>query len=542
MVPKPSKQPEEYLSGDPLKSKDGPELVIGVVAPVGAKLTQLCNVIETELTKFGYSSEVIRLSKLLTELKPYAKLRKKKFPSEYERVMSYMKAGTGLRTLTARGDIMALLAVSKICEIREQKNKKNRNVPAKDKSKSPLHRTAYILRSLKHPDEIATLRSVYGRAFLLISAYAPRENRIDTLAEIIARSAKQSDTSAFRKQAEELIWIDEQEQGTKLGQNVSDGFPLADLFVDTQLRERVEESVRRYLELIFGHPFHTPTRDEYAMFHAKAAALRSADLSRQVGAAISTKDGDIVAVGCNEVPRAFGGLYWSDDQGDDRDFRRGYDSSVKSKSDILAEILEKFAKGGWLSAKKKKQSVPSLVNELMHGSQGGGDGILRDTQIVRLLEFGRPVHAEMAALTEAARRGVGVKNCTLYTTTFPCHMCARHIIASGIDRVVYIEPYPKSATKDLYSDSVAIDAPYAVTDRIKFEAFVGIAPIRYMTLFEISGKRKNSKGNAIEWIKVGANPRIKRFVLSYLLIEDEIVGDVLPRLLEEKGVKWISAK
>ncbi|MDN3612645.1 hypothetical protein QWZ16_23945 [Vibrio ostreicida] len=26
---------------------------------------------------------------------------------------------------------------------------------------------------------------------------------------------------------------------------------------------------------------------------------------------------------------------------------------------------------------------------------------------------------------------------------FPCHNCAKHIVASGIKRVVYVEPYPK---------------------------------------------------------------------------------------------------
>lgn len=530
-----------FLSGDPLKPHDGPELVIGVVAPVGAKLTLVCDVLEAELTKFGYVSKIVRLSKLLPQLKPYERLATEKHPSEYERVSSYMKAGTALRSLTERGDIMALLSVSKIRELREEQNENNSSILAEDRPRSPLHRTAYILRSLKHPDEIATLRSVYGRAFLLVSAYAPRESRIDSLAEVIARSANKSDTTAYRKQAEELIWIDEQEQGTKLGQNVGDAFPLADLFIDTRSRERIEESVTRYFELVFGHPFHTPTRDEYAMFHAKAAALRSADLSRQVGAAISTKDGDIIAVGCNEVPRAFGGLYWPGDPGEDRDFRRGYDSSAKSKMDILSEILEKFANGGWLSEEKKKQDVSLLVKELLHGSQEGGDGILRDTQIARLLEFGRPVHAEMAALMDAARRGVEVKGCTLYTTTFPCHICARHIIASGISRVVYIEPYPKSATKELYGDSVAIDTPYAVPDRVRFESFVGIAPIRYMTLFEIHGKRKDSAGKAAEWNKAKANPRVKRFVLSYLLIEDDIVGDVLPELLKKKGINLVQA-
>lgn len=57
------------------------------------------------------------------------------------------------------------------------------------------------------------------------------------------------------------------------------------------------------------------------------------------------------------------------------------------------------------------------------------------------------MHAEMFAITDAARRGLSVRDATLYCTTFPCHMCARHIIASGIRKVVYIEPYPKSMAK-----------------------------------------------------------------------------------------------
>src|SRR5690349_8629760 len=48
------------------------------------------------------------------------------------------------------------------------------------------------------------------------------------------------------------------------------------------------------------------------------------------------------------------------------------------------------------------------------------------------------------------------KGATLFCTTFPCHMCARLIIASGVKAVVLIEPYPKSKTHDLYSDSVEV--------------------------------------------------------------------------------------
>ena len=67
-----------------------------------------------------------------------------------------------------------------------------------------------------------------------------------------------------------------------------------------------------------------------------------------------------------------------------------------------------------------------------------------------LIEFSRTVHAEMAAIVDAARRGVSVQDCNLYTTTFPCHECAKHIVAAGIRRVVYIEPYPKSQALSLH--------------------------------------------------------------------------------------------
>jgi hypothetical protein len=46
---------------------------------------------------------------------------------------------------------------------------------------------------------------------------------------------------------------------------------------------------------------------KYGLFLAKAAALRTLDLSRQVGAAIFSNQGEIIALGSNEVPRPEGG-------------------------------------------------------------------------------------------------------------------------------------------------------------------------------------------------------------------------------------------
>ena len=67
------------------------------------------------------------------------------------------------------------------------------------------------------------------------------------------------------------------------------------------------------------------------------------------------------------------------------------------------------------------------------------------------------VHAEMEALLSCARSGVSPVGGTLYSTTFPCHNCAKHIVAAGLRRVVYVEPYPKSRAVEFFNRSQARD-------------------------------------------------------------------------------------
>src|SRR5882724_4975159 len=111
----------------------------------------------------------------------------------------------------------------------------------------------------------------------------------------------------------------------------------------------------------------------------------------------------------------------------------------------------------------------------------------------------------MAAITDAARRGISIKNGVLYSTTFPCHLCARHIVSSGIQRVVYIEPYPKSLAEDLYSDSLTVDAEEPSDAKVAFEPFVGIAPTFYELAFRLlPGSRKDSRGSARDWLPATA--------------------------------------
>ena len=200
-------------------------------------------------------------------------------------------------------------------------------------------RTAYLLHQFKRKEEIDLLRSVYGRLFFQISVYSRRGARVDHLSRIFASSDHTSGPQRYRDGAEALIQRDENETGVSHGQRVARIFHDADFIVNLDASKPVPDQVSRFCELIFRSNAISPSRSEYGLFLAKAAALRTLDLSRQVGAAVFSCTGEVLSIGSNEVPKAGGGTYWSDEQFDDRDFKRKLDSNVQRKKEILGEII-----------------------------------------------------------------------------------------------------------------------------------------------------------------------------------------------------------
>ena len=495
----------------------GPEIFIGLVGAVGTDLYQVREILKQELRRANYTPEIIHLSKLMMDVDNLASLSKFDNGPEDDRIDQFMDAGDALRSSIARSDAVVLLGISKIQAIREENQSHRNSAPAAtdDKIKPlkeirPLNRYAYIFHSLKHPEEIRTLRRVYGAAFLAISVYSPRAVRKKALCERIARSRGEYNGEKFSDRADYLIEKDEKEVGDDQGQNVRDTFPESDVFIDATDLDEIPAQVARLVNILFGHPYITPTVDEYGMFHAKAAALRSADLSRQVGAVIMTPDGEIIAAGCNEVPKARGGAVWEgrdEDKGKDyRDYTLGYDSTARMKHETISEIFKRLSPD-WLAPELRSHSPEELATKALYE---GLSPALKGTRADSILEFGRIVHAEMSAVTDAARRGLSVFGAVLYCTTFPCHMCARHIIASGLHQVVYIEPYPKSLAKELYRKSIRVDFDVeADDDAVVFRPFVGVSPSRYLDFFSMT-KRKDDQGHTIVWTPGTALPRIER--------------------------------
>ena len=493
-----------------INPQKGPELFIGLVGAVGTDLDQVGQELQVSLNSYSYECVNVRLSDFLTEFVP--KHGRTTFDSEYDRVDSLMTAGDDMRKTTGRPDVLAVLACGAIKDSRDGVIAKLGFIP----------RRAYTLRSLKRPEEVLTLREIYGPAFYVVAAYCPREVRVKSLAQSIAQSAPGGASEDFRDRAEKLIRRDKAEEELQFGQDLRATFPLADVFVNATRTDKLRKEMDRFVRAVFADPFMTPSKDEYGMFHAKAAALRSADLSRQVGAAITSSGGQIIAVGTNEVPKYGGGLYWSDDDSDNRDFKRGSNPNRKVKEEMISEIVDRLKTEKWLSTELSDKTTEELTHKAFR--------LLAKTRIMGIGEFGRVVHAEMAALVDAARRGVAVSDGTMYSTTFPCHMCAKHIVAAGIRRVVYVEPYPKSMAEQQHDDAIIVDPPGEVMDKVVFEPFIGIAPRRYMDVFTAPTTRQTTDGKPVRGPSSNGVPRTAVPFKAYESTENEYLDDLRKEL------------
>ena len=473
-----------------------PELIIALACAVGTDISIVKSAVEEKLQSFHYSCNTIKISKELLE--PLSQAPKDE--SSFDRAKRLMDCGNELRRDSGEYGILAKGAISLIESMR--------NPP-----ESPSQSVAFIIDSIKNPEEIKVLRKVYGTGVYLFAVNESEKFRVDNMVKT-KNMGKEDALNLCRRDYDE---------GRKYGQKTRDVFELADFHLSfnswqTMVKEKDAEhleneniikdakkkiivgQVARIIEIMFSNPFITPTFDEYAMFMAYSSGLRSADLSRQIGAVIANDQNEIIALGANDCPRFGGGQYWPVFDADSakyvdlengRDYTRGHDSNKLEHAKIIDDIIEIFDFDNTEKGKESKKKVRDRLNE---------------SRIKYLTEYGRPVHAEMAAILSCARTGISLQNATLYCSTFPCHNCAKHIIGAGIKRVVFIEPYPKSKSLELYDDSLRlVDTSDFSNKYVRFEEFVGIGPRRFYDLFSLSLssgsplKRKDSTGKRIDW-------------------------------------------
>jgi deoxycytidylate deaminase len=255
---------------------------------VGADVETVCAGLERVLSRFKYGQHTIRVIEELKRIRGYLENESEFFDEKLE---NRMNAGDKFRKETDRDDALALLALDNVRRFRKKQDSDSARIP----------RQAYLFRSLKRLEEVSALRRIYGSNLVVIGIHAGRDQRIENLSELIAHSHFSAQRDHYRDKAESLIIRDESDETKEHGQQLRRAFPLADFFLDSTNAQAIEAEIERFLNLLFGKPVVTPTRQEIGMAHAYIAALRSAELGRQVGAAITDEDGNVIAVGTNEV-------------------------------------------------------------------------------------------------------------------------------------------------------------------------------------------------------------------------------------------------
>jgi deoxycytidylate deaminase len=160
---------------------------------------------------------------------------------------------------------------------------------------------------------------------------------------------------------------------------------------------------------------------------------------------------------------------------------------------------------------------------------------IKKSRVNDLIEFSRAVHAEMMAIINAGTSGNGqrMRNGKVFVTTYPCHSCARHIVAAGIKEVYFIEPYRKSLARKLHDDTISEN--YNTTTHVRVLPYEGVGPSKYVKLFRMTPSgRKDGAGKMQAPKSEEATLPAETSLKSYPSLEHLILEQLRERGLADK--------
>lgn len=321
-----------------------------------------------------------------------------------------------------------------------------------------------VIDSIRNPVEVEFFSRVFpGRFFLLA---------LDVSSEV-RWLRKQSDYEDDEKRFKEDDLRDKGDEEPRHGQHTEACVYLSDVVIDNekQIGYRGEwdlffYKIKQYIDLMRNPGFIGPTYKELYMHLAYAVSLKSSCNKRQVGAIIVSTgvpekvvpetgtvlrprrevESYVLASGYNDVP--IGELFCSELGG------RG-NPRFCSKDGYEQKALRgmKYCPGCGTEL-----NIPS-GEVIGFRCPKCNKRLPRDFMAGKLLDLCRAVHAEEAAILQAAKLGSSSLNgAELYTTTFPCLLCCKSIINAGIKKIIYREPYPMDeSVKMLRNCGIALE-------------------------------------------------------------------------------------
>ncbi|MDI6050779.1 anti-phage dCTP deaminase [Flavobacterium sp. XS2P24] len=483
------------------------ELFLGICAPIGSMKDNVISSITKILKEtYNYEIQILKLTDYIEKYKTQEYAQRAGKTEAYSKLVYKIDEGNAIRSKYNNKSVLVELAIKDIHNARISQTKTLEAIPKPEEYKS--RRICFIFNSIKNIEELLLLRQIYTDNFYQFSIFSPQDERETNLRE------KDLSPSEIKN----IVETDDYDN-ISYGQNVRGTFTEGDFFlrVSNENLDKLDDKIKRYLNLIFESSIVTPTADEIAMYAAKSAAGNSACLSRQVGAAITTKKGNLISTGWNDVPKFGGNLYTEGDMSDSRCITTGLCSNDAQKDILVESIVETLKSDIELSTIfNDEKGFVDLKKINLFTSK------LRFSKIKDLIEFSRSVHAEMhAIITGSQLSGSKMVNGKLFCTTYPCHNCAKHIIAAGIKEVYYIEPYIKSLCLTLHNDAITEDENSK--DKVRILIFDGVAPRKYLNFFTNFTERKDKSGRMIKKNFKTITPKVSKSLQALPTLEAQAI-------------------
>lgn len=271
-----------------------------------------------------------------------------------------------------------------------------------------------VIDSIRNTHEIDALKAKFPK-FYLIAAWANKETRWKRV------ESKYEGNSALFEQDDRR----DKDESDENGQQITLCYQMADVIILNEEEIPSEQSdayiklssvVAKYVGLFEGNAKFEPTETETLMSMAYANSLRSSCSQRKVGALIIDEYGNVFSSGYNEVPVS------------ERPCKNKFGMCYRKY--IRKNVNEKIS---------SKITDEKLAHEIAK--------IFKDSS--KMLDYCRALHAEENAIVNMARLSVSTDfgKATLYTTTYPCNLCANKIAQVGIKKIIYYEPYPQEEAK-----------------------------------------------------------------------------------------------
>jgi deoxycytidylate deaminase len=324
----------------------------------------------------------------------------------------------------------------------------------------------FVIECFRNPYEIDFFRSRYAEFYLLsISAKKSiREKRVG------------KNFSTIRDKRDEGASI---KAGDMYKLDVRSCVLLSDIAIlnDHGGKQKFFEKILRFIALIRNPGCIPPNDDELYMHIAYSHSLKSTCISRKVGAVIIGPKGYIFGAGWNNPGdgQVGCGMRHKDDL-----LNIDYiplTTNTKDLTKFKRIISENSSKYICYKDVMSEIYTDQKLNKFIENCPENCITKISSEIGIKRLEYCRALHAEENAILQSAKiGGMPIERGTIYTTTYPCELCAKKLYQIGIRTIYYTEPYPESI-----SEQVFLEDGTKTVERIPFE---GVKSYSFFRLFK----------------------------------------------------------